>query len=621
MEIEKKYIGKSLDYKKSKKKEIIETLYKNVSNNFEKLPSCVKIQKYIKHEYIKFRIKKWCEFAFDANFNYVRNKDYIIVKDKELNFNVIKPIDYANTGIVEENTVWSGLHQFLQIKEHLRLTEENLNSCFMSNLTFFKKYIKYKNNTDFNQEIIENNIYGLTGTLGSDISQNALKNLYNLNLVFIPSHKENQLKIEEPKIFSNYKEHKDELKRIISKVAIDQNRAVLVILKYIDNANKLKLFLSKEPSLKDNIITYTRSDIASEKEFLNNEIQPNSIIISTNLSGRGTDLKISEKVEKNGGLHVILTFVPKSERIERQAFGRAARKGESGSAQYVIWINEPIDSMEQIIERRNQDELNEYKYLIDVYQKKIFLFEKFFDRFSAKLKIIRKFPIKDIEFKKAIIEDIKEKWALFLIQNDLSQIEKHYKDENSLNYTEQEFKKSETNFEIFMNNLISLENYIFKNKLLFFELDDCDYKELIPISPLGACLNIVCKEIFKKKKNYKKKIADYFNKLLEECNSLNNHAKYNSHHFDNIKMENTDLNQQFNDKREYITIIINFIKENLRVLKESEKKTVIPEFFNILKENKFTNDIYLYYYELGIFFFKLKVKEEEGFLSFLNKIF
>lgn len=66
----------------------------------------------------------------------------------------------------------------------------------MSNLTFFKKYIKYKSSADFNQEIIENNIYGLTWTLGSEISQNALKKLYNLNLVFIPSHKKNQLIIK-----------------------------------------------------------------------------------------------------------------------------------------------------------------------------------------------------------------------------------------------------------------------------------------------------------------------------------------------------------------------------------------------------------------------------------------
>ena len=625
LEIEKEYIGKDLKYKKLHKKEIIKKLYKKVLEEFEKFPSYIIIQKYIKDNYIKFKIKKWCELAFDANFNYEKNKDYIITKDKELNFKVIKPIDYANTGIIEENTVWSGLHQFLQIKEHLRLTEENLNSCYMSNLTFFKKYIKYKNNSDFNCEIIENNIFGLTGTLGTEISQNALKTLYNLKLIFIPSFKQNQLKIEQPQIFSDYITHKEKLKDIILEVAIKQERAVLVILRYIDNVDKLKLFLSKETSLKDNIITYARSDIIEEKAFLNNEIQPKNIIISTNLSGRGTDLKISKEVEKNGGLHVILTFVPKSERIERQAFGRAARKGERGSAQYVICIDGENESFDKILEERVKDELNEYKYLIDVYQKKVFLFEKFFERFSAKLKMIRKSQIKNNDYKMAILDDVKERWALFLVQNDLSHIEKHYKDEESLNYSETEFKKTEENFEIFMNKLekdtISLDNYSFVNKLLFFELDDCNYKELIPISPIGACLNIIRKELFKKEKNYKKKIIGYFKELLRYCNMLNRQVKYISDKFPNIQMENTDLKQQFKDKNDYIANIINFTKENIKVLDESKNKTVVPEFYSIMKDNKFTKDIYLYYYDLGIFFFNLKVIEEGGFLSFIKKIF
>ena len=622
LEIEKEYIGKDLKYKKLHKKEIIKKLYKKVLEEFEKFPSYIIIQKYIKDNYIKFKIKKWCELAFDANFNYKKNKDYIITKDKELNFKVIKPID---TGIIEENTVWAGLHQFLQIKEHLRLTEENLNSCYMSNLTFFKKYIKYKNNSDFNCEIIENNIFGLTGTLGTEISQNALKTLYNLKLIFIPSFKQNQLKIEQPQIFSDYITHKEKLKDIILEVAIKQERAVLVILKYIDDVDKLKLFLSKDTSLKDNIITYARSDIIEEKTFLNNEIQPKNIIISTNLSGRGTDLKISKEVEKNGGLHVILTFVPKSERIERQAFGRAARKGERGSAQYVIRIDGENESFDKILEERVKDELNEYKYLIDVYQKKVFLFEKFFERFSAKLKIIRKSQIKNNDYKMAILDDVKERWALFLVQNDLSHIEKHYKDEESLNYSETEFKKTEENFEIFMNKLekdtISLDNYSFVNKLLFFELDDCNYKELIPISPVGACLNIIRKELFKKEKNYKKKIIDYFKELLRYCNMLNRQVKYISDNFPNIQMENTDLKQQFKDKKDYIANIINFTKENIKVLDESKNKTVVPEFYSIMKDNKFTKDIYLYYYDLGIFFFNLKVKKENVLLSFFKNIF
>ena len=128
---------------------------------------------------------------------YKENREYIIGVDETYGFKTIKPVDFSNTGVVQENSVWTGLHQFLQIKEGLRLTEESLNSCYMSNFTFFKKYISQE----------ENNIYGLTGTLGSKKTQEALQILYQLNLLFIPTFKECKLKIYEPIIEKDIDKH------------------------------------------------------------------------------------------------------------------------------------------------------------------------------------------------------------------------------------------------------------------------------------------------------------------------------------------------------------------------------------------------------------------------------
>ena len=407
------------------KKQIIETLFKNAKKEFQNLETLAKKNIYLPEHlktFINFRLKKWCESAFDAMYIYKENREYIISVDEELKFKTIKPIDFSNTGVIQENSVWTGLHQFLQIKEGLRLTEESLNSCYMSNFTFFKKYIS-KN---------ENNIYGLTGTLGSKKTQESMKILYKLNLLFIPTFKECKLKICEPIIENDIEKYEKILLDKIREIAFIQGRSVLVIFKYIENVNKMYNVLLQNGVPANNIIKYTRNDIIDESNFLKEEIKPNFIILSTNLSGRGTDIKISNELNDRNGLHVILTFLPFSERIERQAFGRAGRKGENGSGQLIIYSQE---NYQQLIEKRKKDEENEFNYLIKVYKKKIDLFQELFEEFTNFLVEIR--GKKKVD--EAMILDIKERWGLFLVENDLEKIEKEYKDERSLIVNEAAF--------------------------------------------------------------------------------------------------------------------------------------------------------------------------------------
>ena len=92
------------------------------------------------YDFINIRIDHWSKMAYDAMFNFKLNKNYFICEDKNSGFERIKPIDYENTGVILQNSEWSGLHQFLQIKEGLIFTAENINSSFMSYLPFFRKY-------------------------------------------------------------------------------------------------------------------------------------------------------------------------------------------------------------------------------------------------------------------------------------------------------------------------------------------------------------------------------------------------------------------------------------------------------------------------------------------------
>ena len=374
-------------------------------NEFYSQNSSTKAIKFPPHleTFIQNRKKDWCNCAYDAFLIYKENKHYLISYDEEYKFETIKPIDFSNTGIIQDNSVWSGLHQFLEIKHGLRLTEENLNSCFISNLCFFRLY-KEK--------------FGLTGTIGSKKTQEVLKNIYDLDVIFIPTFKEGKYLFNSQSDYScdnnQQKFYENVLMEIIQKYYA--NRAILVIVKYIDQVKIIKKKLEESNQIDTrNIIVYDRNDNPEQSNFLNKEIGPKTIILSTNLCGRGTDIRINKECERNGGLYVILTFNAESERIEKQALGRAARKGENGSGKIMLFGNV---SYENLKNKRESKENTKFEYLMNSFKKRTIFFQDLFERFCFEL---NKMKTRNVSIGQII--DIKEKWGLFLVENDLDKLE------------------------------------------------------------------------------------------------------------------------------------------------------------------------------------------------------
>ena len=566
------------------------------------------------HSFIKMRIKKWCESAYDAMYIYKKNKEYIISNDPEYGFKTIKPVDFSNTGVIQENSVWTGLHQFLEIKEGLRLTEENINSCYMSNLSFFKKYISNE----------ENNIYGLTGTLGTNKSKSALQILYNLTLFFIPSFKERKFKDLPPKISNDINEYNNILINEIIEISINQKRAILIIFKYIEEVNILYDVLLEIGFQKSKIFKYTRNDIENQKNFLNNEIQSGTIILSTNLSGRGTDIRISKLLEKNSGLHVVLTFVPTSQRIEAQAFGRAGRKGENGSGQYILYSEKSFDAL---IKERDIREENDFTFLIDVYQKKVDLFAEIFENFSLFLKKIEK----KVRNNEAILLDIKEKWALFLLENELTDIEKEYKNEKSLEIDEQLFALIKPKYEKFKESITNdIEGeYKFLNALILSKtkiIQNCDEAVIRePVLSLGAYMFRAFENINNRTQNYKNKVLYDFQILENNLLLLKNQFIIYQKMMNKLNIkDNSDLFQQNQEKIDFIEELYSIINHNTSIIESyidkneynlSAKRIYMSE---LNFENRYSKDIIEYFKDYGgICLFQLQAYKR----NFFSRIF
>jgi preprotein translocase subunit SecA len=104
------------------------------------------------------------------------------------------------------------------------------------------------------------------------------------------------------------------------------------------------------------------------------DVTKGTIIVATNVAGRGTDINTNDIIELNGGMHVILGFLPDNQRVEAQAFGRTSRKGNKGTCQLILdkkklqsQLSKPISDDINIkdirdeIDRHNQHDLrNKY---------------------------------------------------------------------------------------------------------------------------------------------------------------------------------------------------------------------------------------------------------------------
>ena len=131
------------------------------------------------------------------------NIDYRIMKLQK--YLKIVPIDFSNTGVSQTNMVWhDALHQGLQTINDIEIFPENINTNFLYMITFFKKYKQ---------------LYGLTGTIGTETNQNTLKELYKVKIFFIPPNLKSQLKKRSELVFTDETKWKKHSRNFISKLS------------------------------------------------------------------------------------------------------------------------------------------------------------------------------------------------------------------------------------------------------------------------------------------------------------------------------------------------------------------------------------------------------------------
>ena len=359
----------------------------------------VNTPKYLE-SFILLHLNDWIENA-KAAAKMLEGEHYVIDTDRSEtgqggNVNVV--IMDTSTGTEQYNSQWSnGLHQFLQLKHGCRLNYESLKAVFMSNITFFRQYA--------------GRIYGLTGTLGSMHERHLLKSLYDIGFINVPTF--------QPKAFTEFQPlvctTEQEWLRTIGKTVLDisKTRPVLVICDTVRSVDKLRSVFRDQSKVRFYTHSYQKLDFLPKNEPLDREY----IILATNLAGRGTDIKISDRFEARGGLHVCLTYLPESCRVEEQALGRAARKGQKGSGQLII-LDEDLkeDSSFHIfhlkLDRHKREEESSSE-IESHYANRIFKEETLFKEFTSLFKELKR-SVRDLKYKEILLESVLDSWALWL---------------------------------------------------------------------------------------------------------------------------------------------------------------------------------------------------------------
>jgi len=253
--------------------------------------------------------------ALRAHTLFKRDVDYL-VKEGEV---II--VDEFTGRVMPGRRYSDGLHQALEAKEKVKIERENQTLASITFQNYFRMYKK---------------LAGMTGTADTEASE--FKKIYNLDVLVIPT---NMPMIREDRNDLIYKTEKEKFNAVIKDVkSLNQKkRPVLIGTISIEKSELLSKYLTRA-GVKHHVLNAKNHE--SEAEIVAQAGQPGMVTISTNMAGRGTDIKLGEGVAELGGLHILGTERHESRRIDNQLRGRSGRQGDQGSSHFYLSLEDDL---------------------------------------------------------------------------------------------------------------------------------------------------------------------------------------------------------------------------------------------------------------------------------------
>ena len=285
-----------------------------------------------------------------AHTIFKRDRDYVVQSGKVV-------IVDEHTGRLMSGRRWSdGLHQAVEAKEKLEVEAESQTYASITFQNYFRMYTK---------------LAGMTGTAVTE--EEEFQQIYNLDVTVVPTN-EPVVRDDEDDIV--FKTQSEKYMAVLDDIAECNERGQPVLVGTVSvEKSEIVSRLLRHRGIEHEVLNARNH--AREADIVAEAGRLKAVTISTNMAGRGTDIKLggdpeflarqaagpdadeatiesemtkllaqtgSEKqqVLDLGGLRIIGTERHESRRVDNQLRGRAGRQGDAGSSRFFLSLEDDL---------------------------------------------------------------------------------------------------------------------------------------------------------------------------------------------------------------------------------------------------------------------------------------
>ena len=279
--------------------------------------------------------------AIHAHFLLRRDVDYVVKNG------AIESVDRFKGRIAQDRRWPAGLHTAIEAKEGVPFRRQGrvLGSMTLQNLAAL--YPK---------------VCGMTGTAATQTEE--FRTGYEMEVEVIPTNRP-VIRTDEPDVVFATKADKEqavveEIRRVHA-----TGQPILVGTASVEESERLSAALA---GIRHSVLNARNEE--EEAGIVARAGERGAVTISTNMAGRGVDIRLGEGAAELGGLYVIGTNRHESRRIDHQLRGRSGRQGDPGRSRFFISLQDDLlvrygianeryhhdaESIQRLVEGQNLD--------------------------------------------------------------------------------------------------------------------------------------------------------------------------------------------------------------------------------------------------------------------------